>query len=133
MTGSLTRLKICLKWTPPLAFSDILKPAAYLGKNFTIDVYIVKQNSNCFSIKRLHHRCLYSKAGDLTLNGISKILWTGTTTKIFFSVMHHTTIFFIKDYQNCNLLVFTSDELMFTQLCKQHFTITLFRQPIFTS
>ena len=105
----LTRLKICLKWTPPPTFPGILKPAAYLGKNSTTDVYILKHNSNCFSVKGLHHRCLYSKACNLTLDGISKIPWTGTATRIFFSIMHHTVIFFIKDYQSCNLLVFTSD------------------------
>ena len=128
----LTKLKICLKWTPPLTFADILNPAAYLGKNSITDVYILKHNSNCFPIKRLYHRCLYSKARDLTLNGIRKILWTSTTAKIFSSICT-TPIFFIKDYQNSNLRVFTSDQLMFTQLCIQHFTITLFRQPIFTS
>ena len=77
--------------------------------------------------------CILKPPTWLTLNGISMILWTGTTTKIFSSAMHHTTIFFIKDYQNSDLLVFTSDQLVFTQLCNQHSTIKLFRQPIFTS
>ena len=82
----LTRLKICLKWTPSLTFPDILKLAAYLGKNSNTEVFILKHNSNCFSIKRLHHQFLYSKAPDLTLNVISKMLWTGTITKIFLKI-----------------------------------------------
>ena len=86
----LTRLKICLKWTPPLTFPAILKPAAYLGKDSTTNVYILKPKANCFSIKGLHHRQLVSEARDFTLNGISRILWTGTITKIFFSIMQHT-------------------------------------------
>ena len=60
---ALTRLKICLKWTPPLTFHDIIKPAAFLGKNSTTDVYILKHNFNYFSIKGLHHRYLYSSRG----------------------------------------------------------------------
>ena len=70
-----TRLKICLKWTPPLTFPSILKPAAYLAQDSTPDVYFLKPKANCFYVKGLHHRRLYSKACDLTLNGISKILW----------------------------------------------------------
>ena len=62
----LTSLNICLKWTPPLTFPGILKPATYLGKNSTTDVYVVKPKTNCFSIKGLHHLLLYSKAGSLT-------------------------------------------------------------------
>ena len=67
--------------------------ANYLsGKDSTTDVYILKPKANCFSIKGLDYRCLYSKARSLTLNGISKILWTGTITKTLFSVMQHTTL-----------------------------------------
>ena len=108
------------RFAPPLLFPGILKPAAYQGKDST-DVYILKLNANYFSIKGLYHRRLCSKSRDLTLNGISKILWTATITKMFFSIIQHTCnkFFFhvsnsfkqsfIKDYQNSNLLVFTSD------------------------
>ena len=70
-------MTVSLKWTPPLTFSGILKRAAYLEKKFTTDVNILKYKANCFSIKRLHHRRLYSKAHNLTLNGIGKILRVG--------------------------------------------------------
>ena len=76
-----TSLKICLKWTSPITFPSILKPVASLGKNSTTDVYILKPNSNCFSIKGRYLRRLYSKVRDLTLSVISKILWTSTITK----------------------------------------------------
>ena len=78
----LTRLKICLKWIPPLTFPGFLKPlkpAGYLRKNSTIEVYILKHKASYFPLKGLPHWCLYFKAHDLTLNGISKILWTATT------------------------------------------------------
>ena len=78
----LTRLKICLKWIPPLTFPGILKPAAYLRHDSTNDVYILKPKANCCSITGLHHRLLYSKVRDLTLNRISKIS--------LFSIMQHT-------------------------------------------
>ena len=73
-----------LKIDSTLTFPGIIKPAAYLGKNYTTNVYILNHKANCFSIKGLHHRRLYSKARELTFNGISKILQTGTITKIFF-------------------------------------------------
>ena len=71
-------------------FLGILNPTTYLGKDSISDVYILKPKANCFSIKGLHHRRLYSKARELTLNGISKILWTGTISKIVFPIMQHT-------------------------------------------
>ena len=78
----LTRLKIYLKWIPPLTFPSFLKPlkpGGYLGNNSTIEVYILKHKSSCFLLKGLPHWCLYFKAHDLAVNGISKILWTATT------------------------------------------------------
>ena len=93
----LTSLNICLKWIRPLTFPSILKPATYLGKDSTTDVCVLKPKANCFSIKGIHHRCLHSKAGSLTLNGVSKILWTGTITKTFFCYathLHHCNKFF---------------------------------------
>ena len=46
--------------------------------------------SNCLSKRGFHHRCLYSKAYNLTFNRISKILRTVTITKISFSVVRNT-------------------------------------------
>ena len=81
-----------LKMDSTTDFSRYFKASYFLGKDSTTDVYVLKPKANCFSIKGLHQRCLYSKACSLTLNGISKILWTGTITKTFFSVMQHTTV-----------------------------------------
>ena len=53
-----TTLKICFKWTPPLTFPGILKPPAYLGKDYTTNVCILEPNANCFAIKGLYHRRL---------------------------------------------------------------------------
>ena len=61
----LTSLKVCLECTPPLSFLGTLRPAAYSKIGF-------------------HHRRLHSKACNVTLNGISNMLWTAIITKIFF-------------------------------------------------
>ena len=76
------------KWSQPLIFPGILKQATYLEK-YSTKVYILNPKANCFSIKGLHHRHLYSKACNLSLNGIRKTLCTGTITKILFSVIQH--------------------------------------------
>ena len=66
-----TSLKICFKWIPRLTFPGILKPAAYQGKESTIDVCILKPKANCLAIKGLYPN---SRACNLTLNRISNIL-----------------------------------------------------------
>ena len=67
-------LKICFKWTLPFVFPIIIKSAAYMGKDATTNICILKRKANFLTVKGLYHRGLYSKACNLTLNGISKIL-----------------------------------------------------------
>ena len=63
-----------LKMHSTTHFSRYPKASYLSGKNSSTDVYILKPKTNCFSIKGLHHRLLYSKTCSLALNGISKII-----------------------------------------------------------
>ena len=137
----LTRIEICLKWTPPLTFPGILKSAAYLGKDSTSDVYILRSKANCFSIKGLHHRCLYSKARGLTLNKQDTL--NSYHNQNFFSIMQHTCNKFLFHISNsfkqsfvCKIIraaifLFSDQINQCLQNCVNN--ISLFRQPIFTS
>ena len=60
--------QVLTKCAPSLTFPCILKPDAHLEKHSTADTCILKRKANCFSINRLHHRRLYPKARNLTLN-----------------------------------------------------------------
>ena len=73
---ALTRLKICLKCNPPLAFLSILRPAAYLKKDFKLTPY--------------------SKAYNLTFNGIKQDILNRCHNQdfLFCCVKHQYKFFF---------------------------------------
>ena len=79
MTGS-RHAEDLLKMDSTTDFSRYPTAGCLSGKEPHLLRYVLKHKANCFSIKALHHRCLYSKAHD----------------KIFFSIIQHTcnTFFF---------------------------------------
>ena len=82
MTGS-RQAEDLLKMDSTTDFSRYPTAGCLSGKEPHLLRYVLKHKANCFSIKALHHRCLYSKAHD----------------KIFFSIMQHTCNKFFFSWQ----------------------------------
>ena len=60
------------------------------------------------SKKGFHHQPLHSKPYKLTVNGISKILWTVTITNISFSVVQNSD----NEFNSSSMLVIHSNNLL---------------------